>query len=86
LYAYLALSVVKLSFDQAPHRAAYLLVLAVFAYGLTVNLVESATFALSLGAVFAFVMSCARPEPSRSRTKSRHYTNLLNARLREQPR
>jgi len=86
LYAYLALSVVKLSFDRAPHRAAYLLVLAVFAYGLTVNLVESATLALSLGAVFAFVMSCARPEPSRSRTKSRHYTNLLNARLREQQR
>jgi hypothetical protein len=40
-----------------------------------------------LGAVFAFVMSCARPEPSRSRTKSRHYINLLNARVqREQPR
>jgi hypothetical protein len=86
LYAYLALSVVKLSFDQAPHRAAYLLVLAVFAYGLTVNLVESATLALSLGGVFAFVMSCGRREPSRSRTKSRHYLDLLNARLREQPR
>jgi len=85
LYAYLALSIVKLSFDQAPHRAAYLLVLAVFAYGLTVNLVESATLALSLGAVFAFVMSCGRREVIRSR-RPRHYINLLNARVREQSR
>jgi hypothetical protein len=84
LYAYLALSVLKLSFGQVPHRAAYLLVLAVFAYGLTINLVESATFAISLGAVFAFVMSCARPEPIRSPTRSRRYTNLLHARVREQ--
>jgi hypothetical protein len=61
-YAYLALSVVKLSLNEVPHRAAYLVVLAVFAYGLTVNLVESATLALSLGAVFAFVMCTGLPE------------------------
>jgi hypothetical protein len=59
-YVYLALSALKLSFSAASHRAAYLLVLAIFAYGLTVNLVESAAFALSLGTVFAFLMSCGR--------------------------
>ena len=62
LYAYLALSVAKLSFDRAPHRAAFLLVLAIFTYGLTVNLIESATFALALGAVLAFLMTCVRAQ------------------------
>jgi hypothetical protein len=57
LYAYLALSVLKLSFNQVSQRIVYVLALAMFAYGLTVNLVESAVFALSLGAVVAFLMA-----------------------------
>lgn len=71
-YAYLALSVLKLSFSLVTHRMAYLVILAVFAYGLTVNLVESATFALCLGAVVAFVMSCSREDLRRAQNERKH--------------
>jgi len=79
-YAYLALSVLRLSFNQVSERSAYLLVLAVFAYGLTVNLVESAVFALSLGAVLGFLMSYRREVPVKA---TRRAGSVF---LREQPR
>jgi hypothetical protein len=67
-YIYFALSVLKLSLDQLSHRMASLVMLAVFAYGMTVNLIESATFALSLGAVFAFTLTCHHVERSNAKS------------------
>jgi hypothetical protein len=53
LYAYLAVASVRLKLEDRTHQAAYLLLLVTFSYGLTVNLVESAPFAMALGCACA---------------------------------
>lgn len=55
-YAYCATAARKLDLTLPVHRMAYLLLCCAFAYGLTVNLIESALFALAFGAGAAFLM------------------------------
>jgi hypothetical protein len=49
LYGLLAFAGSRLRMDNAMHRAAYLVLFSAFACGLTLNLIESPTFAFALG-------------------------------------
>lgn len=52
-YFYVALLVSsrKLQLQQPAHQSAFLILLSLYSYGLTVNIIESAVFALAVGAV-----------------------------------
>lgn len=59
-YFYLAVSVRKLALEHPLHQAVFLVLLSLFTYGLTVNVVESAAFALVVGGVYAQLLSLNR--------------------------
>jgi hypothetical protein len=54
LYLYLALSGLKLALHLQHHRMVFLLLCCCFTYGLTMNVIESACFAMGVGAACAF--------------------------------
>jgi hypothetical protein len=55
LYALCACASSRLQFDQPAHRAGFLVLISLFAYGLTVNIIESAVFALVLGGLLSML-------------------------------
>lgn len=59
-YLFLAASVRKLALERPMHQAVFLVLLSLFTYGLTVNVVESAAFALVVGGIFAHLLSLNR--------------------------
>ena len=53
---------VRLQLTMRFHRAALQLLLVTYTYGLTVNIVESAAFAMALGCVAAFLFGAKQRE------------------------
>lgn len=60
LYAFIVSSALRVDIVPKENRSAFLLIICTVAYGVTVNLVESACYSLVIGALFAFLSSAPK--------------------------